>query len=182
MKQDHRYTAPNGSTVEAYQITEASRYTQKLWPEWIDSRWFMTVDGQTWLDINGNERPLPAYAWIVNNGGAIEVVEAQDFEAYDKVVKETPLEEIAEGNVDSLFNEKPPVIRVDADMTRALVDATYESLAGIFKIGSEHGAQAAMDEIRKRLMEATHWCNCAPGECKQSGGMGCRQNSLLIER
>ena len=95
---DFRYTIGD-KTIEGYQITEASRYQDKLWPDWLDSNQFMMVDGAQWITINGEEQPIPDLAWVVKHpDGLMSLVDCMDFENYVKVVPNVVhLEQIAPG-------------------------------------------------------------------------------------
>ena len=53
MSKDFRYTMPDGSVVEGFQMTEDMRYQEKKWPEWMNSRYLVTYDhGEHRLNIN----------------------------------------------------------------------------------------------------------------------------------
>jgi hypothetical protein len=165
---DRRYIAPDGSEIEAWQLTETSRYQDKLWPDWMDSRWFVTIDGDTWLDINGREIQVPGYAWIVYNGAQVDVVPAQAFEAYDKVVKEPPPAEEPTEQPTTLIDETP-------------FDDALPVLQYLWEVGEAGGVEELRDELAKAIRIRTTWCVCAPGECKQQGNRwGCREESPLL--
>jgi hypothetical protein len=92
MSKDFRYRMSDGSIVEAFQITPATRYQENLWPSWMNSKWLMTVDNQEWLNINDVETEIPKFGWIVKReNGVIGVVDYSTMESADKVVKETPV-------------------------------------------------------------------------------------------
>ena len=91
-ERDFRYEMPDGSEVEAFQLTEATRYNEKLWPDWFNSRMFMTADKEgkktQYLNINDVETEIPPYGWIVLEGGRIKVVDWEEMEHAEKVVPE----------------------------------------------------------------------------------------------
>lgn len=89
-ERDFRYTMPDGSEVEAFQLTPSSRYREKEWPEWMNSRYLVTYDhGEERLVIGNNEQVIPSYGWIVRDaGGTIKAVDYSVMEEADKVVKE----------------------------------------------------------------------------------------------
>lgn len=92
MSKDFRYRMADGSVVEAFQVTPATRYQENLWPSWMNSKWLMTVDNQEWLNINDVETAIPKFGWIVKReNGAIGVVDYSTMESAEKVVKETPV-------------------------------------------------------------------------------------------
>lgn len=171
---DHRYTAPNGAEVQAYQITETSRYTQKLWPDWLDSRWFMTIDNQTWLDINGRELRVPDYAWVVNNGVEISVIDALEFEAYDKVVKEVEMDPSTQDLVDSGGLPEAQALRISQDVV-------LEELKVLWEVGETGGADELKKELKKQIGSRMTWCTCPPGQCAEAERWSCRENSPLVQ-
>ncbi len=88
---DFRYTMPDGSTVEAFQVTPASRYQERDWPEWMTSRMWMTAERPSggkkhYLMIGEAETEIPEYGWIINRGGTIGVVGYEEMEQATKVV------------------------------------------------------------------------------------------------
>ena len=96
MARDFRYVMPDGSEVEAFQMHEASRYQQKDWPEWMDSKLLMTkqnAEGKNthWLNVGDVETEIPQYGWIVRrSNGSITAVDYSVMEAAEKVVREIP--------------------------------------------------------------------------------------------
>jgi len=92
---DFRYNMPDGSVLEAFQVTEKTRYQEDEWPEWMSARYLMTVDNtetgkrEQWLKINDDESKIPSLGWIVKGGdGVIRAVDCMVMEEADKVVKE----------------------------------------------------------------------------------------------
>ena len=86
-KMDFRYTK-DGVEVEGYQITDESRYQDKLWPSWLSSSDFLTVDGLHWIKLGVEEFPIPKFGWIVQHSdGHKTIVPALEFETYVKVVR-----------------------------------------------------------------------------------------------
>ena len=90
MTKDFRYTMPDGSVVEAFQMTPAARYAEKTWPDWMNSRYLVSYShGEERLIINNTETTIPKLGWIVKDaGGTIKAVDAEVMERADKVVKE----------------------------------------------------------------------------------------------
>lgn len=73
-------------------MTDGSRYQQKDWPAWMDSRWLMTINGAQWLDHGGKEIAIPSLGWICNNpDGTITVRGALEMEEWAKMVPDIPL-------------------------------------------------------------------------------------------
>ena len=173
---DFRYTIGD-KTIEGYQITEASRYQDKLWPEWLDSRDFITVDGQNWIKMAGEELPLPDLSWIVRDAtGHMSIVDALEFENYVKVVPYVP----------ETFDE-PPVAPPIAGIAGIVAPATDDGLLldckvifGMLKIGSPEASQEALKHMTTMLSSRTSWCNCAPGLCEELDVWGCREQSPLV--
>lgn len=91
---DFRYEMPDGRIVEAFQMTEATRFQEKNWPDWMNSRMLMTkesTDGASktnWLTIDDVETEIPSYGWLVNDAGRIHAVEYDVMEQARKVVPE----------------------------------------------------------------------------------------------
>ncbi len=91
---DFRYEMPDGRIVEAFQMTEATRFQEKNWPDWMNSRMLMTkesTDGASktnWLTIDDVETEIPSYGWLVNDAGRIHAVEYEVMEQATKVVPE----------------------------------------------------------------------------------------------
>jgi hypothetical protein len=87
---DFRYEMPDGRVVEAFQLTEATRFQEKRWPDWMNSRILMTKESKdggkktNWLNINDVETEIPEYGWIVNEDGRITAV---DYEVMETAVK-----------------------------------------------------------------------------------------------
>ena len=170
---DFRYTIGD-KTIEGYQITEASRYQDKLWPEWLDSRDFISVDGQNCIKIAGEKLPLPDLSWIVRDAtGHMSIVDALEFENYVKVV---PL-------VAERFNEIPADIP-SAGMTMPATDdgllLDCKVVFGMLKIGSPEASQEALKHLTTMLSSRTKWCTCAPGQCQKLDVWGCREKSPLV--
>ena len=91
-ERDFRYTMPDGSEVEAFQITPRTRYQEREWPPWMNSKWLMTVDKEEWLNINDVETPIPKFGWIVKlPNGTVTVKSWDQMEHADKFVKEQPV-------------------------------------------------------------------------------------------
>jgi hypothetical protein len=166
-KPDFRYINPEGIEVEAFQITETSRYQDKLWPDWLNSRMFMTVNGnEDWLVQGSEELKIPQYGWLVNHPSAgIQIVDAFSFEAYDKVVKEVP-EELPEAEP-----EQP---------RDPLQDPVLTELKVLYEVGEAGGSEAVHKELKNAIARRILWCNCPPGLCEGGDRWSCRQKSPLV--
>lgn len=164
---DFRYTLGD-IEVEAYQITEATRYQDKLWPEWIDSRWFMTVDGATWIKLGGEELPFPYLSWLVNKDGAISVCDPFKFEEYSKVVPVEP------ETFDEPVEHTATVVSGDDGLL-------FEVMAAFILLKDGKTDEAALS-LRVALSQRTQWCNCAPGQCENADPIGCREKSPLVAK
>lgn len=94
---DFRYTLPDGTEVEAFQVTEASRYQEDLQPDWMNSRMWLTAEGEggkktDYLKIGDSETEIPSYGWLMRMpSGTIQVVDYTVMEGAVKVVKEVPV-------------------------------------------------------------------------------------------
>jgi hypothetical protein len=86
---DFRYTL-EGQTIEGFQMTEQTRYREKDWPDWMDSRFLITYEGgEQRLSINDVETVIPKFGWIVKYpDGSISAVGYEVMELADKMVKE----------------------------------------------------------------------------------------------
>jgi len=89
-KKDFRYTMPDGSEIEGFQMTKAARYQQKHWPDWMDSRFLVSYShGEQRLNINDVEQKVPDFGWIIKDAtGTIKAVDYTVMENAEKVVKE----------------------------------------------------------------------------------------------
>ncbi len=176
---DFRYTIGD-KTIEGYQITEASRYQDKLWPEWLHSGDFLTIDGATYIDMAGEEVPIPDLAWLVRDAtGAMSVVDALEFENYVKVVPHVP----------ETFDEPilvPGATVPYAEMAAPIADDTLlidcKVVFAMLKIGSPEACQEALNHMTTMLSSKTSWCNCAPGQCEKLDVWGCREQSPLVKK
>lgn len=167
---DFRYTIGD-IEVEAFQITETSRYQDKLWPDWMDSRQFLTVDGETWITLGSEEIKIPYLGWLVRgSSGQISVVDALDFEKYQKVVQNVTVLPLA---VPTEVITLPAPVRDD------------ELLADT-KLVFEMLQMDSYDEARKllttMLSKRTTWCNCSPGLCEKADPWSCREKSPLVKK
>ena len=167
---DFRYIL-DGQEIEAYQITDETRYQQKQWPEWLDSRDFLTIDGMPWLQVGNEEIPIPQYGWIIVRGGVKEVVGWQTMENAEKVVPDVPKAFEEEATDPS---QPPAVTKSHDDKLLTEVTVAYELL-------KNEEYSAAEKVIRKSLSDRTEWCNCTPGNCQKVGEKaGCREHSPLL--
>jgi hypothetical protein len=168
MKPDFRYIAPNGEEVEAFQLTETSRYQDKTWPDWLNSRMFMTVNGtEDWLVEGSDERKIPQYGWLVKTAGGIQIVDAMAFEEYDKVVKEVV--------------EQEPIAADQALHGDPLQDPVLTELKVLYEVGEAGGSEAVHKELKNAIARRILWCNCPPGQCQEGDRWSCRQNSPLVK-
>ena len=203
MSKDFRYTMPDGSEIEAFQVTEKTRYLEADWPEWMDSRYFMTIDSEEWLNVNDVETRIPEYGWVVNRGGQITAVDFTVMEKADKVVKEEkpyhPPAEVDEEkflaaaakitgkSVEELRMEEvtmppPEPISNVTEITGQFRNKDYDELLDevweALKI-SNATDEALHRKLRTILAKRTEWCNCPPGMCEGGEIRGCRANSPL---
>ncbi len=171
---DFRYVL-DGEEVEAFQITEETRYAQKLWPDWLDSRSFITQDGQQFF--GEAEIPIPYYGWLVLRGGDIKVTTWQIMEQAEKIVQrviEAP-EETNELGLAAVATEIHTQAVVPDDKLLNEVTMAYEML-------KDGEVSAAEKILRNSLSDRTTWCNCQPGNCQKIGEkIGCRAHSPLVE-
>ncbi len=174
--QDFRYTIGD-ETIEGYQITESSRYQEKLWPEWLDSRAFLTIDGQNWITINGEELPIPDLAWLVKHGdGRMSIVDAFEFENYVKVVPNPPpvqLEAVAVGDLDV----RPGAIVYQPSIN----DEILPEVKGVFEMLQMGSHDEALKALQTMLSARVNWCSCSPGQCEKLEPWGCREQSPLVK-
>ena len=169
---DFRYIL-DGEEVEAYQITEESRYAQSLWPEWLDSRQFITQDGAHYY--GESEQPVPLFYWMVLRRGAIEIMSWQVMETAQKVVPFEP--EVFEESDDE--QGIAPIEQAAAAHTSEVKLLTEVTMA--FEMLTQDEVSAGTKILREALASRTTWCNCSPGECKQVGEkIGCRMHSPLV--
>lgn len=96
-ERDFRYTLPDGSEVEGFQVTDASLFQDELSPDWMNSKMLLTKsDPDTtktkhWLTVGEVETPIPAYGWIIKReSGTIEAVDYEVMESAVKLVREVP--------------------------------------------------------------------------------------------
>lgn len=166
---DFRYTL-DGAEIEGYQITDASRYQQSEWPDWLDSRNFLTIDNDNWIVINGEELPIPELGWLVKHkDGRMTIVDAFAFENAVKVVPHVP--ETFDLPTTEEFTER---LLGQDDKLLAEVTMAFEMM-----LEGEHSA--AQSILRNSLSDRTVWCECTPGNCQKTGGkLGCRVNSPLV--
>jgi len=93
---DFRYTLPDGTEVEAFQVTEASRYQEALYPDWMSSRMWLTTENDKgvkkhYLKVGETETEIPEYGWLMQMpSGNIQVVDYTVMEGATKLVKEIP--------------------------------------------------------------------------------------------
>lgn len=170
-KPDIRYVDPVGAEVEAYQITDSSRYQNQLWPEWLSPRDFITIDGEAWLDLDGKEVKIPPYGWIVWNGVEKVVVGAMAFEAYDKVVKEPTMIDLVQAKPE----QAPMVGPGAADFAELMLELQVALEVGLIDSGD------GMDALKKVITKRVTWCTCAPGQCEEGDRWSCRKESPLTQ-
>ena len=161
--------------VEGYQITESSRYQDKLWPDWLNSKDFMTVDGAPWITLQGKELRIPPLAWIVRDAsGNRSIVEALDFENYVKVVPNVP-PSVQLAAVPDLPVEGPVIHSVHDDELLLDVKVAFELLQL-----SQY--DEALKVLRVALSSRAQWCNCSPGQCEKLDPWSCRDKSPLVKK
>jgi len=177
---DFRYIK-DGIEVEGYQITEETRYQDKLWPAWLDSRDFITVDGSPWIKIGGEELPIPQYGWLVMwPDGHKGIVPAMEFETYVKVVPLEPDPMLAEAEA-----AEAPAVQNEIETSELLVDiqTAIEMLhmgASQAENGLPPAAEAALDHLMATIVKRVVWCNCPPDQCDGGDVWSCRTKSPLV--
>lgn len=204
---DFRYER-DGITIEAFQLTAATRYQEGLWPEWMDSRWFMTVNNEEWLDINGNEMKVPKLGWICrSDAGNVEIKTAQEMELWQKVVPnvevhhpetkvkdEKALLELAaklkgisveELEAEQELKKQNPlhVVQSEPPVSVPATDKTsvpVTELVIVLDLFAQGKADGAADALKYALTQRVSWCSCSPGNCEGGDRLGCRQNSPLL--
>jgi hypothetical protein len=169
---DFRYTIGD-QTVEGYQITEVSRFQEKLWPDWLNSNQFMTIDGHPWITLNGEEEvPIPDLAWVVKDAnGIMSLVDALDYENYVKVVPEPEY--------------VPSLIAVPTEIHTQAVVPDKELLLEVkvaFEMLQMGNAEEALKALQATLSSRADWCECAPGQCEKLDMWGCREKSPLVKK
>jgi len=171
--QDFRYTSPAGETIEGYQITEASRFQDKLWPDWLTSRDFLEINGQQWIVINGEEVLIPELAWIVKHpDGRRDIVDAFAFDSYVKVVPNPAPVQLAV--VEELD------IGPDGLMPAIDDEALLLEVKGVFEMLKMGSHDEALKALRAALSSRANWCSCSPGQCEELEPWGCREKSPLV--
>jgi hypothetical protein len=142
---DFRYKMPDGTTVEAFQMTEATRYQEGLWPEWMNSKMLLTTEGsgnrkKHYLNINDVETEIPEYGWVVNDAGKIKAVPYEVMELAEKVVRVVPkIPPVAEPQSDK-------ALRLAAKITsRSFEDVVAEDQAQVEE--ANRNRQALIDTM-----------------------------------
>jgi hypothetical protein len=171
MAKDFRYML-DGEEVQGFQMTDAMRYQEKLWPDWMDSRYLMTVDGQSWLNVNDVETKIPDLGWIIQKAdGTVTAVSYEVMERAEKVVPDVPDTPVA--SVTPIETAKPDIVRIDSQLVTECAMA-YEMLA-------DGQIEAGTKALRNSLSPRVAWCNCAPGQCAGGDRISCRLNSPLAK-
>lgn len=98
-KKDFRYTMPDGSEIEAFQLTPQSAWKLEDWPPWLQKQ---TMSGETnrvyrpvgdagslYISLSTGEYAIEENAWIMHIGGELNVCSRDQFHPAEKVV---PLE------------------------------------------------------------------------------------------
>lgn len=200
MTKDFRYKL-EGQTVEAFQVTKASRYQQKtMWPDWMDSRWLVSYEhGELRLNVNDVEKVIPDYGWIVKYpDGSISAVSYDVMETADKVVKEVePVHPRADAGitdeqlakVHGLDLPKGPKVVPKHDsyharqlMTEPTSPAEFPELNRLVDIYVLLDPETeAARKLRELVAPKIHWCQCPPGQCAGLVDMVCREKSPLAK-
>lgn len=203
---DFRYTLPDGSEVEAFQMTDQTRYREKDWPAWMSSKFLVTYEGgEQRLIVNDFETVIPKFGWIIRRaGGEITAVGYEVLEAAVKVVKEeviqAPAAEVDEEgllllasklsgkSVEDLRAEeaarpkpKPVISIVDSPRPEERVDnSLLHECRHIYELFKQGQQDDALGKLARSLSERTNWCSCSPGACDgKSDVWECRKNSPL---
>jgi hypothetical protein len=194
-KMDFRYKMGD-TQIEGYQITPASRWQQKLWPDWLvmqrlpdeTNAMYSAGDGSDDLLIAlpGGDAVIPPLAWVIKAvDGTLSVVDAMDMEAWVKVV---PVPDpVVHPPADGVPNAAPAVaLKPVPTLENVAGDTTEmraEMMATIVLLQHDEAGQA-LEYLKGRMAARTLWCKCAPGECEDEGAvehdMGCRLHSPLV--
>jgi hypothetical protein len=206
---DFRYEK-EGTVIEAFQLTAASRYQEKNWPRWMDPKWLMTVDGAEWLARGDKEVAIPKLGWIcANPDGSVTIRGSEEMETWKKVVPDAPpvIAPPADGMPDeshlvAMYPEHVPEGRtaedykhqqLRVDVREASSPAEVIQQAGgppgmsintvidVFTMLNENQVESARALLRGVLNERVTWCSCPPTACKGSDGLGCRRSSPLLK-
>ena len=205
---DFRYTLPDGTEVEGFQLTEQTRYREKDWPDWMDSRFLITYEGgEQRLIINDAETVIPKFGWIVKYpGNAIKAVDYTVMEEADKVVKEVQVvvpeqavdeegllvlaskisgksvEELrAAQEAAALASPAPPAMAAaEIAGTAPDMNRLIAELTEAYALLANNG-DGGLEAFRNILAGRVVWCNCSPGQCSGGDRLGCRQNSPLVQ-
>jgi hypothetical protein len=202
---DFRYDK-DGELIEGFQLTPASRYQEKNWPEWMNSNWLMTIDGEEWLNINDVEARIPDLGWIVKMpDGSVTAVPHGYMETADKVVKEEapsyPEAKVDEEallllgskltgkSVDELRAEQTKTIPAkpmparesppEPDPLPVADTGLLTEAAVAYELMDSGQIEAGMDMLQKACSRRVAWCNCPPGNCGGGEVLGCRLKSPL---
>jgi hypothetical protein len=204
---DHRYTL-EGQTIEAFQMTEATRYQQKHWPEWMDSRYLVTYEGgEQRLNINDVETKIPKFGWVVKYpDGSITAVGYEVMEGADKVVKEVVVKtpradagisdealaaahgiELPDGH-EGEDTSAQPVVEVTGHIRNIDIvdspqadDDLLEEVSEVYALLFAGSTEAGTAALKESLTKRVDWCICIPGACRDAKRIGCRQNSPLAK-
>jgi len=121
---DFRYTL-DGKEVEAFQVTEDSRYQERLWPDWMHSKMLLTYDGKEylkWGEHKDEEMAIPEYGWLVRSAnGDVRAVGYEVMETAIKLVEDPGPKRDAPTEVDedSLIELQAAMQKRDPDEIRA---------------------------------------------------------------
>ena len=175
MTRDFRYVK-DGVEVEAYQITDESRYAQKEWPDWLDSRQFITVDGQHYFIIGGDEIPIPWLGWILKDtSDRLSLMQALDFENYAKVVPDPPDPMTVDVIADTLIHKS-----MLGPQDQTVSDLLLEIQVAI-ELMQNDNSDNALKHLIAAISKRTTWCECPPGECVGGDVWSCREKSPLVK-
>ena len=196
--QDFRYEAPDGTVIEAYQITPATRWQDQKWPPWLkkqrldsDTDCVFTMSDKPdvlWLSTPGGEIELPYLAWVVKRtNGSLGFLAALEMEEYIKVVPLLPPP--VHAAADESVVVPLPTKAAQEHLTNIAADTTEmrgEMMSAIRMLQDGMPTEALI--FLKRSMAArTLWCNCSPGQCEGGANesdcevMNCRQHSPLVK-
>lgn len=95
-KKDYRYKMPDGSEIEAYQLTAANAWMIDDWPPWLKKQSgaaevntvYRPVNdaGSLYISLPEGEFCIEEGAWLMHDGQSLSVCNADNFQSATKVV------------------------------------------------------------------------------------------------
>jgi len=197
-KADFRYVSvdDDGSKfeIEAYQISQRSRYQNQEWPPWLkmqkrpDDMNAVFCDSSSpdnlTLALPGGERLLSTNNWVVQfKNGDLSVITDGDFQNFSKVlpVPEAPFIPPADHpDMEDPRIKEVPILAAVPDIAPDVEELENAVCAALQKLASED-AEAAQLILAQAMSERVTWCDCAPGSCAEGPVLSCRRNSPLVK-